>query len=323
MIKRNVYKVDSLEKLVQVIKSIDNVYILTHMYPDGDALGSSFVLCRVLQKLGKKAAVKIADGIPEKFVFMKKYVTDQDFKPMYIVAVDLASSSLIHPSLSEYSENIDLCIDHHMSNRGFAPISYVDSSAAATTEIIYEIIRKLGIDIDTQMAEGIYVGISSDTGCFKYSNTTYKSHQITADIMKLGLSISSLNERLFTVKSKKQLLLEKLLYRNIEYVFDGKVALTYIKLKELEENNIKDEECEGVASLPVKIEGVCVGITIREKPDGNYKISVRTIGNYNGAKLASLFGGGGHFKAAGFNLSGPLEEVRSKIIEALKTEFDF
>ncbi len=313
---------DSLDKLVQVLKGIDKVYIITHMYPDGDALGSAFVLGRVLQKMGKRAAVKIAEDMPEKFKFMQEYVTKDEFDPDYIVSVDLASSSLVHPSLEKYAGSIDVCIDHHVSNRGFAPISYVDSKAAANAEIIYRIIRMLEIPLDEKIVEGLYIGISSDTGCFKYSNTTYMSHQIASDLMKFGLDTGAINEKLFTVKSKKQLKLEKILYKNMRYLFGGKCALTFVTLSEMEENGITDDECDGIASVPIKIEGVCIGLTMREKQKGVYKVSVRTTGNYSANKLAGEFGGGGHFKAAGFNIEGSLEEIEDKICQAISKHMD-
>lgn len=311
---------NSLDKLIQALKSIDNVYIISHMYPDGDALGSAFVLGHVLQKMGKKAAVKIAKDMPEKFKFMENYVIPQEFEPDYIVSVDLASSSLVHPSLEKYASKIDLCIDHHVSNRGFAPINYVDAEAAATAEIIYDIIKALNIPLDNEIVEGLYIGISSDTGCFKYSNTTYRSHQIASELMKFGLNTSAINEKLFTVKSKKQLQLEKILYKNLEYLFGGKCAITFVTLDEMAENGITEEECDGIASLPIKIEGVRIGLTMREKAPGSYKVSIRTTGNNNATKLASVFGGGGHFKASGFSIEGPLEEIKSRISNAVKNQ---
>lgn len=311
---------DSMNKIIQVIKNINDVYILTHVYPDGDALGSAFTLCRALQKIGKNAKVLIPN-LPEKFKFMENYIENQEFEPKYIISVDLATNVLLDESLEKYIDKIDICIDHHPTNRGFAPISYVDSKAAANAEIIYEIIKQLQIPLDDQIAQGIYIGISSDTGCFKYSNTTYKSHEITSELMKFGLDTSNINEKLFTIKSKKQMILEKIIYKNMSYFFDEKCAITFVTLEDMKKNNIQDQECEGIASIPTKIEGVLVGVTIREKEKNIYKVSLRSCLDTNVIDIATSFGGGGHAKAAGFTIEGNLNNVINTIKNKIQEIF--
>ncbi len=311
---------DSLPELVQVIKNLENVYILTHMYPDGDALGSAFALCRILQKLGKKATVMLGSCKSNKLNFFRDYIQEQTFEPEYIVSVDLAANSLLDPALEKYAEKIDICIDHHQSNRGYAALNYIDSSAAACCEIIYEVVSKLNVPMDKKIAEGLYIGISSDTGCFRYSNTTYKSHLIASKLIKQGIRVAEINEKFFTLKSRKQLKLEKVLYDNLEYFFDDKVAITSVSKAEMAKCEIEDDECEGIASIPIKVEGVGIGVTLREKQPGNYKVSIRTSAEYDANKLATLFGGGGHLRASGFDISGSLKEVKETIIKTLSTE---
>lgn len=309
----------SINDLAQTIQSMNNIYIVTHMFPDGDALGSAFSLCRMLQKMGKNATVLLGNEIPKKFEFMKNYIEPQTFKEEYIISVDLASNSLLEPSLEKYASKIDLCIDHHISNRKFAALNYIDSTAAANSEIIYDLIELLNVPIDKYIAEGLYIGISSDTGCFRYSNTTYKSHEIAAKLMKQGVAVSRINEKLFTLKSRKILEIEKLLNQNIKYFADGQLAITFITLKDLEKYNIKDNECDGIASIPIRIEGVNVGITLREKSPDNYKVSVRTSEEVNANNVASIFEGGGHFRAAGFSIQGKIGELINEIANAVLT----
>ncbi len=309
----------SINDLAQTIKSMNKIYIITHMFPDGDALGSAFSLCRMLQKIGKQATVLLGNEIPKKFEFMKEYIEPQIFKEEYIISVDLASNSLLEPSLEKYASKIDLCIDHHISNRKFAALNYIDPTAAANSEIIYDLIELLNVPIDKYIAEGLYIGISSDTGCFRYSNTTYKSHEIAAKLMKQGVAVSRINEKLFTLKSKKILEIEKLLNQNIKYFADGQLAITFITLKDLQKYNIKDNECDGIASIPIRIEGVNVGITLREKSPDNYKVSVRTSEEVNANNVASMFEGGGHFRAAGFSIQGKINEIINEIANAVLT----
>ena len=309
----------SINDLAQTIKSMNKIYIITHMFPDGDALGSAFSLCRMLQKIGKQATVLLGNEIPKKFEFMKEYIEPQIFKEEYIISVDLASNSLLEPSLEKYASKIDLCIDHHISNRKFAALNYIDPTAAANSEIIYDLIELLNVPIDKYIAEGLYIGISSDTGCFRYSNTTYKSHEIAAKLMKQGVAVSRINEKLFTLKSRKILEIEKLLNQNIKYFADGQLAITFITLKDLQKYNIKDNECDGIASIPIRIEGVNVGITLREKSPDNYKVSVRTSEEVNANNVASMFEGGGHFRAAGFSIQGKINEIINEIANAVLT----
>lgn len=308
---------NSINDLAQTLKSMNNICILTHMFPDGDALGSAFSLCRMLQKLDKKAKVLLGNEIPKKFEFMTGYIENQIFNEDYIVSVDLASNSILEPSLEKYADKIDLCIDHHISNRKFAAINYIDSTAAANCEIIYDLIDILNIQIDKYIAEGLYIGISSDTGCFRYSNTTYKSHEIAAYLMKQGVAVSKINEKLFTLKSRKILEIEKILNQNITYFSNGKFAITFITLKDFAKYNIKDNECDGIASIPIRIEGVKIGITFREKSPDNYKVSVRTSEEVNANDIAYLFEGGGHFRAAGFSIQGKINEVTDKVANTI------
>ncbi len=310
---------NSINDLAQTLKSMNNIYIVTHMFPDGDALGSAFSLCRMLQKLGKKAAVLLGNEISKKFEFMTGYIEPQIFNEEYIVSVDLASNSLLESSLEKYAYKIDLCIDHHISNRKFAALNYIDSNAAANCEIIYDLIDLLNVQIDKYIAEGLYIGISSDTGCFRYSNTTYKSHEIAAKLMKQGVAVSKINEKLFTLKSRKILEIEKILNQNIKYFSEGKCAITFITLKDFEKHEIKDSECDGIASIPIRIEGVNVGITLREKSPDNYKVSVRTSEEVNANDIASLFEGGGHFRAAGFSIQGKINEIINEIANTILT----
>lgn len=311
---------ESLSDISNIIKNKDFFYILTHMYPDGDALGSAFALCKVLQKMDKHAKVLCNDPIPQKFKFLSEFVKQEEFEPQYIISVDLAETNLLGSNLEKYKSKIDVCIDHHPSNTNYAKKSYVDATAAANCEIIYRLLKEIGAPIDKQIAACIYTGIATDTGCFEYSNTTATSHLIAAELMKLGVPADEINEKLFTVKSKKKLETEKIIYKNLEYFFDGKCAVTTITLKEMKSIGITDNELDGIASIPIKIEGVNVGITLREKTTEVYKVSIRTRANINANKFCKHFGGGGHAKAGGFNAEGNSEEVKSYILAAMKSQ---
>lgn len=310
---------NSLVEISNILKNKNFFYILTHMYPDGDALGSAFALCRILQKLGKYAKVIYSNPIPEKFEYLTKLVTHQDFEPEYIISVDLADTGLLEPDLKKYSDKIDLCIDHHISNKNYSNIEFIDPKAAANCEIIYRLMKEMNITPDSETASALYTGIATDTGCFEYSNTTSDSHFIASKLIKLGAESSKINEKLFTVKSKKKLSVEKLLYENLEYFFESKCAITHITLSEMDRLKVNDNEIDGIASLPIKIEGVQIGITLREKTDNCYKVSVRTSSDINANDFCAYFGGGGHAKAGGFSISGDLFDIKNQISNKIKS----
>ncbi len=311
---------ESLASLSKIIKDKDFFYILTHIYPDGDAMGSAFALCRALQKMGKHSKVLCNDSIPQKFDFLSAFVKKEEFDSKYIISVDLADTSLLGPNLEKYSSKIDMCIDHHPSNKNYAALNYVDSAAAANCEIIYKLLKEINEPIDKEIATCLYTGIATDTGCFEYSNTTAKSHFIAAELMNIGAPVAEINEKIFTVKSEKKLSTENTIYKNLEYFFDGKCALTFITLKEMQFIGTTDNELDGIASIPIKIEGVQLGITIREKASGIHKVSVRTKGDVDSNLFCSYFGGGGHSRAGGFNIEGTVEKAKSYILDTVKSK---
>ncbi|BED93020.1 MAG: DHH family phosphoesterase [Candidatus Paraimprobicoccus trichonymphae] len=307
-----------LNELADILKTKDNICILTHIYPDGDTLGSAFALCRAFQKIGKKSKVLCSDNTQKKYENLKFFIENQDFKIEYIISVDIADLSLLGENLAEYSDKININIDHHISNKRFAEINYVNFKSAATAEIIYDLLLELEIEIDIKIAECLYIGISTDTGCFKYPNTSSRSHRITAELINTGIDISKINHNLFEIKSKKIIKIENIIYKNLEYFCDEKCAFIYITQKMLKDLNIKnDNELEGLASIPKQIEGVEIGITIREKPDNLYKISVRTNNNVNAVKICEIFGGGGHPNASGCFIKGNLEYVKIQLLKSI------
>ena len=166
----------SLTEIIENLKSHDDFYILTHQYPDGDTLGSAFALCRALQLQGKRARVLCPDVIAPKYEYLKRGIKPQtDFEPKYIISVDVADANLLGRLKETYGGIVDMCIDHHSSNTGYAKCSYVDGTKAAAAEIIYEVIKLLGVDFDVDIASCIYTAISTDTGCFRYTNATPQS----------------------------------------------------------------------------------------------------------------------------------------------------
>lgn len=305
----------TLYEVARFLKSHDNYEILTHAYPDGDTLGSGFALCLALQQMGKNARV-VSTNIPSKFTYLLKGVKEQEFIAEFVVSTDVAADKLLGSNEEKYIGKIDVCIDHHGSNSLTAKEKFVDEYAAANCEIIYRLINELPVEITKQIANCLYTGISTDTGCFRYTNTTADTMRIAASLMELGCDTEYINKAMFETKSREKIMLEHMAYNTIKYCAGGKCAIIYTTLKMLDTLDVGDDEMEGLASIPRQIEGVKIGITMREKEGGFFKVSVRTNGDISASDFCARFGGGGHFAAGGCSIEGDMESVRNKLIEA-------
>ena len=296
--------------------SHDNYEILTHAYPDGDTLGSGYALCLALQQLGKNARV-INTNLPKDFVFLTEGVMDQDFKAETIVSVDVAAENLLGSNEEAYAGRIELCIDHHQINRMPVPVRCIDPTAASNCEILFEIFPLMGVKLTKQLANCLYTGVSTDTGCFKYGNTTSRTLRIAADLLDTGIDAAGINKVMFDTKTKKKIRLEQEIYRGLEYCADDRCAMIAVTIDMQQRLGVGDDELEGLASIPRQIEGVEIGFTLREKEKNVFKISVRSSRNVNAAQFCAQFGGGGHAEAAGCQLSGTLEEVKATLKAAV------
>lgn len=305
----------NLFDIARYLETHDNFEILTHAYPDGDTLGSGFALCMALQQIGKNARV-ITTNIPSKFLYLLNGVKQQMFEAETIISTDVAADSLLGSNMGNYMGRVDVCIDHHGSNTFTAKHKFVDEFAAANCEIIYKLLIGMNIKITEEIANCLYTGISTDTGCFRYTNTTAETMRVAAELMECGCDTAYINKVMFETKSKEKIQLEHAVYDTIEYCANCRCAIICTTLDMLKRLDVGDDEMEGLASIPRQIEGVLIGITMREKEGGFFKISVRTNDNINASDFCSQFGGGGHPAAAGCTIEGSLETVRSKLIIA-------
>lgn len=308
----------TVDKAAQLLKENDNFLILTHMSPDGDTLGSAFALCRCLQKLGKNAAVATEDKLPKRFSYLAEAVTECEFEKKYIVAVDIATENLLPKNASQYKGNIKLCIDHHPSNTHYAESFCVEPMAAACAEIIFKVINSLGVGIDRLTANCLFTGITTDTGCFRYSNVTAQTMNTAARLIELGCDNYKINKLMFETNSKSRIEAEQLALSTLEYFCGGKIAVMLVTLDMLSRSGADESELDGLSAIPRTIEGVVVGVTIREKGDGLLKISVRsdeTVCSAN--EICSQFGGGGHAAAGGCSINGmTIAQAKEALVNA-------
>ncbi len=318
----NINRFITLMDAADFLKNNDNYVILTHQNPDGDTLGSGFGLAMLLNKMGKKSTVICPDEFPEKYSYFTSLAPQNaDFnRKITVVAVDVADTKLLGNLENEYASRVELCIDHHISNIGYAAATYLDSDAAANCECIYDLAKALSVEIDENLALALYTGISTDTGCFRFSNTTAKTHRIGADLIELGIDTAEINRIMFETKSRIRVELEKMALDAMEFHFDDKCAIITVTREMYEKTGCKDEDLEGITSISRSIEGVMVGVTLREREDGSFKISVRTYPPVDASKICKRVGGGGHIRAAGCQLGAEFtaEQARTEILKHVK-----
>ncbi|MDO4944658.1 MAG: bifunctional oligoribonuclease/PAP phosphatase NrnA [Ruminococcus sp.] len=306
--------------ILDIFENNDNFLILTHKSPDGDTLGTGFALCYYLRDMGKKANVINADSFPDRYNFMYTDYKPQDFDVQYVIAVDIADPKLIGSALEEFQQEgaVDLCIDHHISNKRFAKQTYVDPDASAAALIMYEIFKYSGREISDIIAKCLYTGIATDTGCFKYENTTPKAHIACAELMAYNIEFSAVNRRMFDVKSRGRIEVEQTVISKMEYYCEGKCSMIALTTKLIEDCGVDPAEFDGLASIPLSVEGVKIGITVKQRHENVFKISVRTTEEIDASQFCQQFNGGGHIRAAGCEIQGTLEEVKAKLIEAVE-----
>ena len=307
----------AVSEAAEFIKAHDNFIIISHANPDGDTLGCAFSLCRALQKLGKKAKNVCADEISKRYDFMKQSVEVQDFEPETFVTVDVADRKLLGDFDKLYGEKIDFAVDHHVSHVDFAKKLLLEPNAAAAAQTIYKLILELGGGglLDPQIAACLYTGISTDSGCFKYSCATSETHRIAAELLEYDFDHSQIDYVFFDLKSKARIALEEKLYRDIEYYFDGRCAMVSLTKEQLA--TVDSEDGNGLSAIPRMIEGVEVGVVFKQRGNGTWKASLRSNSLVNVQKICSVFGGGGHEKAAGCSFGQNLDEAKRKLAEEI------
>lgn len=311
-----------VKECVSLLKEYDNYLILTHRNPDGDTLGSAFALHRALSKLNKKSMVRCGDPIHPKYSYLWDGIGNDEIEFDKIIAVDVADKKLLGEDFeNKYGDNVFLCIDHHLSNREYAENLLLEDRAAAAV-IIYEIICEMGVPFTPEMANCVYTGLATDTGCFLFSNTTPTVHRIAADVMEKGADYTFINRLMFETKTLSYLRLEQMAVSSIESHFDGKCAIMMVTRKMIEESGSSASDCDGIAAIPRKIEGVKIAVTIRERHDGSYKVSLRTVEPYDAAKICANFGGGGHHAAAGCDFDCAIQEVKNALLKVIKEELE-
>ena len=305
----------NVEKCARILKEKDNILILTHAQPDGDTLGCGYGLCRALLKTGKKAKVLCADEIPKKYNYLFEGLEIPEFKEEYIVAVDVATEQLLGGLADEYAGKVNLCIDHHASNTNYAENLLLNADAAAAAETVFKVIKAMHIEVDKHIADCLFTGITTDTGCFRYASATSNTYRAAAELIDCGAENGLINRVMFETKTKTYAALERLAIEGMEFYSNDRICVITITQEMYKNSGSNEQETEAIAPLTRQTEGVEIGLTIREKEGGKCKCSVRTYESVDASKLAHCFGGGGHKQAAACRFDCGVDEAKAMLLE--------
>ena len=296
----------------------DRFTILTHRKPDGDTIGSSAALCLGLRSLGKTAHVLQNDEVTALYAPLLEGLTKaQPEEGDVLIAVDVAADSMLPKAYADMKNCIDLRIDHHGSGREYTPNEYVDPDSAACAEIIWELLLDMGVEPDEKMAEAVYVGVSTDTGCFRFANTNAHTFDVCADCAAIGADIFEWNRKLFDTNSLEKLRLQAWVVDHFKLLCNGKIAICALPKAIEEEIGVDEDDMNNISGFLRSIEGVCIAALLRDVDECNTKVSVRSVPGYNAAYICETFGGGGHPGAAGASLHMPLNEAMEAVIKAM------
>ncbi len=308
----------TLKQTAAFLKKHDKYIILTHASPDGDTLGSAYALYYGLNEIGKAACVICPDVIPKKYDYFARITDHISRDNATVIAVDVADKKLLGGLEEEFGDIVDLNIDHHISNVRFAKNLYLDADAAATAESIYELLSVMKVNINDITAKALYTGIATDTGCFKYSNVTAKTHVITSKLYEYNINAPEINRLMFDTKSRKLLELERMVLDASEFHFGGRCIVLPVTAEMQEKTGCSGTELEGIAVISRSVEGVSAGVTIKQTDDNEFKVSLRTYPPLDASMICKKLGGGGHKGAAGASVNGTLDEVKKAVLNAVK-----
>ena len=307
----------TLNEVAAWLRERDHYVILTHRRPDGDTIGSAVALCRGLRSLGKEAWVLNNPQFTPKFApFLESLIVEELPENSLILSVDIATEGLLPFNGIELADKVDLLMDHHGRNSGFAKLGYVDPTAAACGEIILELLTLMGVEPDKAIGEAVYVAVSTDTGCFRYSNTTAETLMAAATCKNWGADTFTINRVFFMTKRPARLKLDAYLANTTEFYADGIVAVSMIPNAVREELELTQDDIDDISGFGREIEGVEIAVMIRQETEGG-KLSVRTSPSYDASAICAKLGGGGHKAAAGATVPGGIREAKEAILRVL------
>ena len=301
-----------------LLAAADDILIVTHVRPDGDAAGSGCALCRGLRALGKEAYLAANPPSMARYEkYMVPYFAPEGFAPRFVAAVDTPGPAQFPAGWEHLASRTDLAVDHHGTNAGYAKYTFLEADSAAAGELVYLLLREMGAPLDAYTAEALYVALSTDTNCFRTPGTTGRTLTIAGALREAGFDAVGLTRRLFETKSPARLRLESALFGAME--LHGGICAMVLPLAAITACGAGEDDMDKISLLTMLPEGTWAGLLIRELPDRTWKVSLRTDGSVHAGNILHAFSptGGGHADAAGAVVAGPPEAIREAVLAAL------
>ncbi|WP_432665008.1 bifunctional oligoribonuclease/PAP phosphatase NrnA [Wukongibacter baidiensis] len=312
-----------------IIRGRKKIVILPHILPDGDTLGSSIALKKALCLLNKDVSIILDDEIPSNLLFLAcdnnimstELFLDLNDNPDLVITIDSSDVD----RLGDRGRLLDLCeetlnIDHHRTNSYYGKYNIVDSEASSCGEIIYKIIKELDIEIKEDIAESLYVSLSTDTGSFKYSNTSPETLRIAANLLEVGIDTTRIVTELYQNKPVNKIRLLADALNSLEIYYDGKLSIISVPLQMFKKSNAHTSDSDGIIEYGRDIHGVEVAILLKELSPNEIKVGFRSKYDFDVSRIAMEFGGGGHKKASGCTIYDTIENAKKIIVEKFKNK---
>ena len=319
----------ALEEIAEVLRTNERFVVMSHVRPDGDALGCTLAMALCLKQLGKQVVAWNEDGMLEKFRYLPGSdliqtppTVPQDFD--VAIALDTAVWNRVGtclPAVGKVGKWIN--IDHHITNDHYGDLAYIDATAPATGQILYELFRGNELPFTYEMADNLFVAISTDTGSFQYPNTNVRTYEIGADLIRAGVNVGALSQRMYESYPRRRLELLRALLNVLKLTSNDRIASFTLTQAMSNSLGALPEDNEGLIDTIRAIEGVVVAAFIEELPEGKIRISLRSKDpKIDVSKICETFGGGGHKLAAGARIKGPLTEIEARVLTAIESEFE-
>lgn len=321
-----------IEDIIKYLKSNDNFLITCHESPDGDALAAEYALGKGLLNSGKNVRILNSDSTPDKFKFVdstdiivhynneKQIPGDLNNWTLIIVDTEKSNIGILKDIILKNVKDV-MIIDHHNYDNPEDALTFLNSDAGSSCEIIYEILTLMNIDIHLDIAIAIYTGIIYDTGSFAYPKTNARAFFIAEHLVRIGVVPNKVYSKLYESISVESIILQTLVHQNMNLYFEQRVAVQYMSRKTLLDSGAKYEEAQEIVNFPLQSKKIRVSVFFKENADGLLRCSIRTKGEVNCVDIARKFNGGGHKTAAGFKCYEPFEDIRNRVLDILGEYF--
>ena len=308
-----------LQDVLHQIEQRDQFVLTSHARPDGDAIGSALACCQVLRSMGKQADVVLHDGVPRIYrtlPFADQVLQTSRVPGNYEAAIILECDSIHRTRLEGLEDRYLISIDHHVSGRPFAHVNWIDPHAVATGEMVFRLAREAGTPLSPEIATCLYTALMTDTGSFMFQGTNEHTFALARELVLAGADPSHCARNIYFAHSVAKLRLLGEALRNLNT--ENHIGWTWVTQEQMERWGAKEEDCEGLVNYVLSIGEVQVAAFFRELPEGRFRVSLRSKGKLDVARVAEELGGGGHECASGCSVDGPRAEAVQQILEYLR-----